>query len=96
MVTRKMIIEDMQNQADVSKISQALHDVWGIRKVEVSLDRKEATFSFDETAASLRDFREAVVQLGYEVTTKEGTDLESLHDWHLEQKAGESVNANDL
>ncbi|MFC5447686.1 heavy-metal-associated domain-containing protein [Paenibacillus aestuarii] len=73
MVTRTMVIQDMNVQEDADKISQALQQVWGIHKAEVSLARKEAVFTYDEAAASFQDFHQAVRELGFDVNQEDGT-----------------------
>jgi len=72
MVTKTIAIRGMNDQEDAEKVSHALHEVWGINKAEVSLARKEAVFTYDETAASFRDFRQVILDLGYEVKKEDG------------------------
>lgn len=79
MITRTIVIQGMDDQEDVHKVKQALHEVWGIQTVEVSMSSKEATFSYDETAASFRDFTQAVHELGFEVKTEDAAVDPSLH-----------------
>lgn len=80
MVTRTIVIQGMDDQGDVHKVSRALHEVWGVNKVEVSLNNKEATFSYDETAASFHDFEQAVHELGFEIKTEDSVTEQSLKD----------------
>lgn len=61
----------MNTPEDAKRVSEVLHDIWGIRKVEVQLDKGEATISFDENAASIQDFQQAVVDSGFEVKNDE-------------------------
>ncbi|MBP1153785.1 MULTISPECIES: heavy-metal-associated domain-containing protein [unclassified Paenibacillus] len=70
MIARTIVIQGMDDQEDVHKVIQALHEVWGIQKVEISLSSKEAILFYDETAASFRDFEQAVHELGFEVKTE--------------------------
>ncbi|EXX91278.1 DNA-binding protein [Paenibacillus darwinianus] len=86
MANGTIIIPGMGDQTDADKISRALHDTWGIRSAEVALDRKEAVVAYDELAASMRDFQQAVLDLGFEIKTGDGESIESFHDWHLEDK----------
>lgn len=72
MVTETIVIQGMDDQEDADKVSHALHEVWGINKAEVSLARKEAVFTYDESAASFRDFQQAVLDLGFEVKREDG------------------------
>ncbi len=97
MVTKKtMVIQGMNDQSDADKVSQALHEIWGINKVNVSLNRGEVTFSYDELSASLNDFEEAVLELGFEIETGDQIVESSLHDWHTENSAGGNGNAKRL
>lgn len=72
MMTKTMVIQGMDDQDDVKRVNHALHEVWGVSKVEVSLNNKEATISYDETAASFHDFEQAVQELGFDITTEDG------------------------
>lgn len=73
MVTKKTILlKGMNTPYDAERVSEVLHDVWGIRKVELQLDKSEASISFDENAASLQDFQQALVDSGYEVKNEDG------------------------
>lgn len=62
----------MKSPEDAERVSKVLHDVWGIRKVEVQLDKGEATISYNEDAASFQDFQQAIVDSGFEVKDEEG------------------------
>jgi copper chaperone CopZ len=66
----------MSDQKDVEKVSQALLKVWGVRQVEVNLDQEEAIFVYDESAASLADFQQAIVDSGFTVMTSEINNLD--------------------
>ncbi|UOR11754.1 heavy-metal-associated domain-containing protein [Halobacillus amylolyticus] len=66
MKTATFFIKGMNDDSDVSKVSHALHDVWGIRKAEVSLNLNKATLSYDEAASSLEDFEQAIMDSGFE------------------------------
>jgi copper chaperone CopZ len=73
LVTKKTLyLKDMNNSEDAERVSEILHDVWGIRQVEIHLDRAVATISYDEDAASIQDFEQAVVDGGFEVRNEEG------------------------
>ncbi|MGG1599765.1 heavy-metal-associated domain-containing protein [Paenibacillus naphthalenovorans] len=72
MITKTVVVQGMDDQEDVNKVRRALHEVWGVDSVEVSLSKKKATFTYDETAASFRDFEQAVHELGYEIKTEDG------------------------
>ncbi|MDQ0226583.1 heavy-metal-associated domain-containing protein [Metabacillus niabensis] len=73
MVVKKTIsLKDMNTPEDAKRVSETLHDVWGIRNVEIQLDKGEATISYDEKAASIQDFHQAIVDSGFEVRNEEG------------------------
>jgi copper chaperone len=74
MKTYTFSVNGMNDQADTEKVNQALHDVWGIRKAEVNLNTGEATFSFDEKAASLVDFKKAILDSGFEFEPSDASD----------------------
>ncbi len=65
MVTRTIVIQGLNNQEDADKVNHALHGVWGIHMAEISLARKEAVLTYDETAASFMDFQQAILDLGF-------------------------------
>lgn len=56
---------------DEKKISDALHDVWGVRNVKINVQTKEAIISYDEDAGSLEDFQQAIIDVGYEANKLE-------------------------
>ncbi|MDP4083924.1 MAG: copper chaperone [Bacillota bacterium] len=61
------VIKNMVNETDASKVLDAIEHVWGLNKAEVHLSRNEAVFSFDKRMASLMDFKQAVIEAGYEI-----------------------------
>lgn len=67
MTTRRIPVLGMTKQEDLRKISNAMHDVWGVRGVEVSLSRGEVLLDYDEKAASFEDFQQAIETIGYSV-----------------------------
>jgi copper chaperone len=60
-------IEGITTQQDADKILHALHEVWGVRRAEVNVTNGEATFSYDEKAASYQDFEQAVIDTGFQI-----------------------------
>lgn len=66
MITRTISISNMK-EADEEKISGILHDVWGVRNIKINTDKGTATISYDENAASMVDFTQAMVDSGYEI-----------------------------
>jgi copper chaperone CopZ len=83
MATRTIVVKGMNDQAAAEKVSGALHEVWGVEQVGIDLAKNEATFSFDELSASVHDFEQAVLEMGFEIRTPDGRSVESLQDWHL-------------
>ncbi|WP_084778745.1 heavy-metal-associated domain-containing protein [Sediminibacillus massiliensis] len=70
MITHKLSIPDLQKE-DEQKISDALHDVWGVRNVKINVQTKEAIISYDENAGALHDFQQAIMDVGYEANELE-------------------------
>ncbi|SET37340.1 Heavy-metal-associated domain-containing protein [Salinibacillus kushneri] len=65
MITQKLSIPNLKKE-DERRISEALHDVWGIRNVKINTQTNEAIISYDEDAGSLQDFQQAIIDVGYE------------------------------
>lgn len=82
MITKTVVVHGMDDQEDVNKVRRALHEVWGVNRVEIRLNNKEATFSYDETAASFHDFEQAIQELGYEIKPVDGVTKSGLQDGH--------------
>jgi copper chaperone len=72
MHTDRIPVQGMKDENDAEKVNNALHRVWGIQQAEVSLSKGEALVSYDENAASLVDFQQAICDLGYEVANYDG------------------------
>ncbi|MBH8599612.1 MULTISPECIES: heavy-metal-associated domain-containing protein [unclassified Thermoactinomyces] len=60
-------IKGMKNKEDLEKVLAGLQDVWGVRQVDIDLSRGEAVLSFNEKSASLHDFKQAVINTGFQV-----------------------------
>lgn len=67
MATGKFRIQGMNNADDAKRIDEALHDVWGVRAVEVRKQSDEVLFTYDERAAKYGDFKQAVLDIGFGV-----------------------------
>jgi copper chaperone CopZ len=66
-VTSKTInFKNMHNVNDAKRVSDILHDVWGVRDVDIYPDNGMATISFDEDASSYQDFQQALREGGFE------------------------------
>ncbi|WP_368296693.1 heavy-metal-associated domain-containing protein [Cytobacillus firmus] len=70
MITRTVSIENM-DQTDEEKLSKALYDVWGVRKIKLNSMSGEAVISFDEDAASFMDFEQAIKDGGYNILSSD-------------------------
>ncbi|GIN61786.1 hypothetical protein J27TS8_17790 [Robertmurraya siralis] len=68
METSKINLQGVSSQVDADKVLQALHEVWGVRNAEVRFHSQEAIISFDENAASLHDFEQAIIDSGFGVS----------------------------
>jgi copper chaperone CopZ len=55
------------SETNADEINRILHDIWGVRDVEVNVDTREAVVSFNEKSASLRDFEQALLDSGYQL-----------------------------
>ncbi|MBG9588536.1 heavy-metal-associated domain-containing protein [Cytobacillus firmus] len=70
MITRTVSIDNM-DQTDEEKLSKALYDVWGVRKIKLNSMSGEAVISFDEDAASFMDFEQAIKDCGYNILSSD-------------------------
>lgn len=66
-ITDSILIERIHNHEEADKISRILHDVWGVRKVEVNRETNEAVIVFNDASASLLDFEQALIDGGFQV-----------------------------
>ena len=69
MPTEKLQVREIHGESDVQKLRHALGEVWGIGEVSVNAARGEVTFSYDERAGSLEDFRQAIRSSGFHIQT---------------------------
>lgn len=53
-------------------VKKALQKVPGVRQVDVSLERKEAVVTFDDTKTTVRALEDATFAAGYESVPKSG------------------------
>jgi copper chaperone CopZ len=65
-VTKAIKLKEL-NETNADEVNRILHDIWGVRDVEVNVDTREAVVSFNEKSASLRDFEQALVDSGYQL-----------------------------
>lgn len=67
MKTETIPIGGALDHKTAQQISEALHDVWGVRNVKVDLEQGTATISYDEKAAALQDFEQALIDSGIDI-----------------------------
>lgn len=67
METYTVVINNMVNQNDASKVLKAIEHVWGLGQAEINLVQKEATLTYDERMASPQDFEQAIIDVGFEI-----------------------------
>jgi len=67
------MVKGIEHQRDKDNVTKALHDVWGVREVEVHLSNGEVAVSYDENATSLVDITQAILDAGYQVVKTDGT-----------------------
>jgi copper chaperone len=65
-------VKGMSGSDDANKVKEALHHVWGIRRAEVNENTGNARISYDENAASLQDFEQAIIEAGYTAERVQG------------------------
>lgn len=65
---------NISSPQDADKVKNALEDVWGVRVVEVNENTGNAKISFDEYAASIHDFEQAITEAGYKAQIVQGGD----------------------
>ncbi|MGG1290570.1 heavy-metal-associated domain-containing protein [Bacillus smithii] len=70
MITRMISIPNM-TESDKDTVSRVLHDVWGVRNIQMNTEKKTVAISFDENAATLEDFRQAMIDNGFECQVME-------------------------
>jgi copper ion binding protein len=66
MKTLTIAVRGMSCEGCVRAVTNALQVVQGVKNVEVSLERQEATVTFDDTVAQTADLKLAVEEAGYE------------------------------
>jgi copper chaperone CopZ len=67
MQTGMFKIDRIQSRQDVDKVLKALNGVWGVLDADVNPNNHEATFRYDEKAASEQDFEAAITEIGFEI-----------------------------
>lgn len=67
MIRETIRVRELTGPEDAEKIRCALHQVWGVRGVDINEGVGEVTLIFNEKAASLGDFRQAIREKGFEV-----------------------------
>ncbi len=67
METTVIKVGGMTCQGCVRSVTRVLQEVPGVEKVEVSLEKGEASVAYDPARAGLREFKQAVEDAGFEV-----------------------------
>ena len=67
METITIKIKGMTCGACVAAVGRVLHGLHGVEKVDVSLDRGEATVEFDAAEVGEEDLQAAIEEAGYDV-----------------------------
>jgi copper chaperone CopZ len=67
MVTGKFHVHGIESSKDAEQVQQALKAVFGIQEVKMQWQSGDVTFTYDERSASFRDFKHAVMDVGFTV-----------------------------
>jgi copper chaperone len=67
METTTIKIKGMTCGACVAAVGRVLHAMHGVEKVDVSLERGEASIEFDRAEVAEEDLRAAIEEAGYDV-----------------------------
>ncbi|MDP1442251.1 heavy-metal-associated domain-containing protein [Priestia megaterium] len=67
MRTEINMVKGIEQQQDKDNVTKALHNVWGVREVDVHLSNGEVAVSYDENATSPIDITQAILDAGYQV-----------------------------
>ena len=62
-------VEGMSCEHCVSAVKSALEGVDGVKKVKVSLKKKDATIKYDEEQTNMQDFAAVVADAGFSVVS---------------------------
>jgi copper chaperone CopZ len=73
MPVHKFMVEGIRNEQDVYKVRHALGETFGIQEITVDAMRGEVLISYDNTAGSLEDFREAIRSSGFAIPNEDVT-----------------------
>lgn len=73
MRTEINMVKGIEQQQDKDNVTKALHDVWGVREVDVHLSNGEVAVSYDENATSPIDITQAILDAGYQVVKTNST-----------------------
>ncbi|MCM3473496.1 MULTISPECIES: heavy-metal-associated domain-containing protein [Brevibacillus] len=70
MQNKTIHIQGMTDQDAAKRVQSIIRDVWGVRQVHVDTARGEVQVLFDEKAASIRDFEQAIIDGGFQVEAR--------------------------
>lgn len=63
-------ISNLHSDEDARKLTGAMLDVWGISRAEANTQHKTVTIKFDESMSSQEDFKQAVLEAGFDLTSE--------------------------
>ena len=69
-LTREFTVDGMHCQGCVKSVTGAVNGVAGVKRVDVSLEKKLATVEFDETAASPAAIVAAIESAGFDAQAR--------------------------
>jgi copper chaperone CopZ len=67
METGKLHVHGIKSAKDADQVQQALKAVFGIQEVKMQQQSGDVTITYDERTASFRDFKHAVMDVGFTV-----------------------------
>ncbi|GBF11992.1 heavy-metal-associated domain-containing protein [Tepidibacillus infernus] len=72
MLTENIAVQGINTKVDADRVKEVLQDVWGVREVVINEKNGNALISYDEHAASITDFKQAILDAGYNLMLKKG------------------------
>lgn len=65
LITRMISIPNM-TESDKDTVSRVLHDVWGVRNIQMNAEKKPLQSHSMKMRTTLEDFRQAMIDNGFE------------------------------
>ncbi|MBT2679417.1 heavy-metal-associated domain-containing protein [Bacillus sp. ISL-35] len=63
-------ISNLNSDEDAEKLTGAMLEVWGISQAEANTQHKTVSIKFDERMSSQEDFKQAVREAGFDLTSE--------------------------